>query len=162
MQEYGGTDRRGSVDRRSGWDRRKSKQNLNLLEMLTTHDIDGQCRKITIWLKQHYNFQGIGFLLRDPILSRPRFYADNVSEDILKGLNKILPEHNQTEETQNEADKILNKKLEHIQNYDEIKNIIRYTISEIAKQYPDKINDHIFIRRLSRNFDLEKYRGYEH
>jgi len=67
-----------------------------------------------------------------------------------------------TEEIKNEADKILDKKLEHIQNYDEIKNIIRYTISEIAKQYPDKINDHIFIRRLSRNFDLEKYRGYEH
>ncbi len=88
MQEYGGTDRRGSVDRRSGWDRRKSKQNLNLLEMLTTHDIDGQCRKITIWLKQHYNLQGIGFLLRDPILSRPRFYADNVSEDILKDLDE--------------------------------------------------------------------------
>ena len=90
MQEYGGTDRRGKVDRRSGWDRRKSKRNLSLLEMLTTHDIDGQCRKITIWLKQHYNLQGIGILLRDPTLSRPYFYADNVSEDILKDLSLYL------------------------------------------------------------------------
>ena len=102
MQEYGGTDRRGKVDRRSGWDRRKSKQNLSLLEMLTTHDIDGQCRKITIWLKQHYNLQGIGFLLRDPTLSRPHFYADNVSEDILKDLDETLAQYNQTEATHNE------------------------------------------------------------
>ncbi|MDH3929709.1 MAG: GAF domain-containing protein [Deltaproteobacteria bacterium] len=101
MQEYGGTDRRGKVDRRSGWDRRKSKQNLSLLEMLTTHDIDGQCRKITIWLKQHYNFQGIGILLRDPTLSRPYFYADNVSEDILKDLDATLAQYNQTETTHN-------------------------------------------------------------
>jgi hypothetical protein len=102
MQEYDGTDRRGNTDRRSGWDRRESKQNLSLLEMITTHDIDGQCRKITSWLKQHYDFQGIGFLLQDSTLSRPHLYADNVSEDILKGLNEILPEHNQREETQSE------------------------------------------------------------
>lgn len=66
-----------------------------------------------------------------------------------------------TEEIQNEAGKILDKKLEHIQNYDEIKNIVRHTISEIAERYPDKINNHIFIRRLSRNFELEKYKGYD-
>ena len=102
MQEYDGADRRGNTDRRSGWDRRESKQNLSLLEMITTHDIDGQCRKITSWLKQRYDFQGIGFLLQDSTLSRPHLYADNVSEDILKGLNEILPEHNQREETQNE------------------------------------------------------------
>jgi hypothetical protein len=102
MQEYDGADRRGNTDRRSGWDRRESKQNLSLLEMIMTHDIDGQCRKITSWLKQHYDFQGIGFLLQDSTLSRPHLYADNVSEGILKGLNEILPEHNQREETQNE------------------------------------------------------------
>ncbi len=102
MPEYDGADRRGNTDRRSGWDRRESKQNLSLLEMITTHDLDGQCRKITSWLKQHYDFRGIGFLLQDSTLSRPHFYADNVSEDILKGLDEILPDHNQREETQNE------------------------------------------------------------
>jgi hypothetical protein len=102
MQEFDGTDRRSSTDRRSGWERRESKQNLSLLEMITAHDVDGQCRQITGWLKQHYDFQGIGFLLQDSTLSRPHLYADNVSEDILKGLNEILPEHNQTEKTDNE------------------------------------------------------------
>ena len=76
MQEYGGTDRRGKVDRRSGWDRRKSKQNLSLLVMLSTHEIDGQCRKITIWLKQHYKLLGNwiytpGSNLKSPSFLRP-------------------------------------------------------------------------------------------
>lgn len=102
MQDYGGTERRGKVDRRSGWDRRKSKQNLSLLEMLTTHDIDGQCRKITPWLKQHYTLQGIGFMLRDPSLSRPYSYADNISEDILQELDATLTQPNQAEATDNE------------------------------------------------------------
>jgi hypothetical protein len=102
MQEFGGTERRGKVDRRSGWDRRKNKQNLSLLEMLTTHDLDGQCRKITVWLKQHYTFQGIGFLLRDPTLSRPYSYADNISEDILKELDETLTQPNQAEATDDE------------------------------------------------------------
>jgi len=54
------------------------------------------------------------------------------------------------------------KKIRQKLNFSDIENIIRYTISEIAKLYPDKINDHIFIRRLSRNFDSEKYKGHDH
>jgi len=59
-----------------------------------------------------------------------------------------------TEEIQKETMAILDKKLGHIRSYDEIENIIRYTISEIAKRCPDKINNHVFIRRLSKRFDL--------
>lgn len=59
-----------------------------------------------------------------------------------------------TEEIQKETMAILDKKLRHIRSYYEIENIIRYTIFEIAKLYPDKINNHIFIRRLSKKFDL--------
>jgi hypothetical protein len=59
-----------------------------------------------------------------------------------------------TEEIQKETMAILDKKLELIQSNDEIENIIRHTISELARRYPNEINSHIFIRRLSRNFDL--------
>lgn len=59
-----------------------------------------------------------------------------------------------TEEIQKETMAILDKKLGLIRSYDEIENIIRYTISEIAERYPDKINNHVFIRRLSKGFDL--------
>jgi len=46
------------------------------------------------------------------------------------------------------------KKMRQKLNFSDIENIIRYTISEIAKRYPDEINNHIFIRRLSKRFDL--------
>jgi len=51
------------------------------------------------------------------------------------------------------------KKMHQKLNFSDIENIIRYTISEIAKRYPDEINNHIFIRKLSRNFDLKRYEG---
>jgi len=59
-----------------------------------------------------------------------------------------------TDEIQDEVEAILKEKLEHIRRYDEIKNIIRFSICEIAERYPGKINNHVFIRRLSKEFDL--------
>lgn len=58
-----------------------------------------------------------------------------------------------TDEIQDMTKVILEKKLAPKQSNDEIENIIRDTISEIAERCPNEINDHIFIRRLSRNFD---------
>jgi len=58
-----------------------------------------------------------------------------------------------TEEIQNKTWAILERKLALIRNNNEIESIIRNTISEIAERYPNEINNHVFIRRLSRNFD---------
>lgn len=55
---------------------------------------------------------------------------------------------------------IVEEKLGHQQSFDEVVENIRYVISKAAERHPG-INDHIFIRRHSRNFELEKYSGYE-
>jgi len=59
-----------------------------------------------------------------------------------------------TDEIKDEVEAILKEILEHSRSYDEIENIIRFTIYEIAERYPGKINNHVFIRRLSKGFDL--------
>lgn len=58
-----------------------------------------------------------------------------------------------TVKIQNETMAILKRQLELIRSNDEIENIIRYTIFEIAERHPTEINKRVFIRRLSRNFD---------
>lgn len=69
-----------------------------------------------------------------------------------------------TEEVQEKVEIILDEKLPKLQYFDRINEkivyIIRFAISKAAELYPH-INNHVFIRRLSRNFDLEKYIGYE-
>jgi len=88
-----------------------------------------------------------------------RLNSDNKYEISIKEAPPTFPGYTcyiagLTEEIQKEAMAILDKKLGHILSYDEIENIIRYTISEVAKRYPDKINNRVFIRRLSKRFDL--------
>lgn len=61
----------------------------------------------------------------------------------------------------NKVKDIVYERLGHEQSFDEILKNVRYVISKSAERHHG-INDHIFIRRLSRNFDLEKYKGYEH
>lgn len=69
-----------------------------------------------------------------------------------------------TEEVHKEVTSILDEKLPQIQNFNEINNkivyIIRYVISKAAELHPHT-NNHVFIRRLSKYFNLEKYIGYE-
>lgn len=72
-------------------------------------------------------------------------------------LNVVGP----TEEVQEKTMALLNKGMGQIGSNDEIVGIIKNTISKIAERYPEGINNHIFIRRLSRNFDLERYKGIE-
>jgi len=67
----------------------------------------------------------------------------------------LCPDANVTQK----VDAILNEKKDQMKNFAEIGKVIRYAISKTAELHPS-INNHIFIRRLSRNFDLEKYIGY--
>lgn len=48
---------------------------------------------------------------------------------------------------------VVESKLKTVQGFDEVEDVIRTTISEIAREYPDDINNHIFIRRLSNGFN---------
>lgn len=88
-----------------------------------------------------------------------RLNSDNKDEISIKEAPPTFPSYTfyiagLTEEIQKEAMPILDKKQGHIRSYDEIENIIRYTIFEVAKRYPNKINNCVFIRRLSKRFDL--------
>ena len=70
-----------------------------------------------------------------------------------------LPEYKRfiagsTEKLQNKIDTILEKKLDQIHSISEIENIIKYVISKAA-EVDNSINNRVFIRRLSNNFDLE-------
>ena len=64
-----------------------------------------------------------------------------------------------TVEIQKGVENILDKKLRPMHSLGETVKIIRYVISKIAGLCPKKINNHIFIGRLSRNFELERYIG---
>lgn len=65
-----------------------------------------------------------------------------------------------TEEAQKKVEIIFKKKMHQMRSLSEIEKIIRYIISKAAELHPN-INNHVFIRRLSRNFDLEKYICYK-
>ncbi|MFQ6083263.1 MAG: hypothetical protein ACE5WD_07885, partial [Candidatus Aminicenantia bacterium] len=65
-----------------------------------------------------------------------------------------------TEKVQKEIDILANEKLPQSKSIEDIIYNIRFIISKVAEQTHD-INNHIFIRRLSRNFKLESYIGYE-
>jgi 20S proteasome alpha/beta subunit len=58
-----------------------------------------------------------------------------------------------TDEIQEKTKGILKRRMSLEKSNDEIEKIIRDTISEIAEQYSNEINNHVFIRRLSRNFN---------
>ncbi len=100
--EYSGPERRTDTDRRSGWDRRKSKANLGLLEMVTSHDVGGQCTKITSWLKRHYDIYGTGFLFQDSRSSPTYRYTETVSKDILQNWEEIFAKFDQDKKAENE------------------------------------------------------------
>jgi len=55
---------------------------------------------------------------------------------------------------------ISKKMLGQPQSFEKIVHNIRYIISKIAETNHE-INNHIFIRRISRNFELESYIGYK-
>ena len=51
-------------------------------------------------------------------------------------------------------------RLGQAQSFDEVIGNIRHAISDVAAEAYD-VNDHIFVRRLSRDFELESYIGRE-
>lgn len=59
-----------------------------------------------------------------------------------------------TDRIQKKTEAILDKKLGRMRGFDEVEKIIKFTFSEVANLYPDIVNKHIFIRRLSKKFDL--------
>lgn len=71
-----------------------------------------------------------------------------------------LPLYPPDDKVKREVETILNEKKGQMQSFEEAVKIIRYVISEAAK-IDKSMNNHIFIRRLSRNFELERYIGYE-
>ncbi len=80
---------------------------------------------------------------------------DNYILDI-KEISEIPPSYyiaGASEEIQKETWEILDEKLDCKQSTDVVENDIRDTISIIAEKYPDTINNHVFIRRLSNRFD---------
>lgn len=78
------------------------------------------------------------------------FHSDNVAIEILGSSDYI----------QKKMMGICEIRLGHAQSFDEVVRNIRYAISKIAEQTND-VNNHVFVRRLSNNFDLESYIGYE-
>jgi hypothetical protein len=105
-------------------------------------------------------------------------YRGEIKLRLLKAINKFKTKKIQfrlsdpiccdilgsTDEIQKKAGDIYDEQMRQFPNIDavikDITKIIRCIISETAKLYPN-INNHVFIRRLSRNFRLEKYIGYE-
>lgn len=77
-------------------------------------------------------------------------HSSNVAIEILGSSDDI----------QKKMGNICKMKLGHPQGFDEIVMNIRFAISKIAEQTND-VNNHIFVRRLSNDFDLENYIGYE-
>jgi len=118
-------------------------------------------RKIDKELKrtnQLYHKFFIGGLFQNKLILITANPDDNYKLKIKEDF-PILPRYflfvvGMTDEIQDEVEAILNEKLKHIRSYDDIQNIIRFSICEIAERYPGKINNHVFIRRLSKGFDL--------
>lgn len=103
-----------------------------------------------------HNFYVGGVFDNKPILIREKSgdnYKISVTETRPTVSNPIILVAGSTDEIQEMTYTILKKKLVPKQSNDEIEDIIRDTISEVAKLYPNAINDHVFVRRLSKNFD---------
>ena len=82
---------------------RKNEMNLSLLEMITSNNVAELCTKITHWLEQHYHMSGIGFFLRDSRCTRTFFYTEDLSEDIVQGIEETFPKLSQTKVSKNDV-----------------------------------------------------------
>lgn len=65
-----------------------------------------------------------------------------------------------SDEVHKKVKALCKEKLGHKQTDEEIIENLRFIISKIAENAHD-INDHIFIRRFSKNFELESFIGYD-
>jgi hypothetical protein len=80
--------------------------------------------------------------------------------DLSHSTNVAIEILGSSDEVQKKMKEICQDTLGHAQSFDEIIKNIRYAISKVAEQTHD-VNNHIFVRRLSRQLELEKYVGYE-
>lgn len=82
-------------------DRIKDDVNMRLVEMIATRNIEELCSIITDWLKQHYNFNVVGFFLKEPYKTISHLFTENVPMKIVLSLEKMFLKLHQKEETQN-------------------------------------------------------------
>jgi putative methionine-R-sulfoxide reductase with GAF domain len=72
--------------------------NLDLLKVITSSDIKDLCTNITSCLEKHYTFDGIGFFLLVNGSPRTHFFTQTIPNDVVQGLEKILPSISQAKE----------------------------------------------------------------
>ena len=72
-------------------------------ELISEYELEGQCAKIAIWLKQYCGVSGIAFFLQDSRLGQRFLYTDTVSEDVLQNLQGLLPHLHQAVDTEYQA-----------------------------------------------------------
>jgi putative methionine-R-sulfoxide reductase with GAF domain len=75
----------------------------DLAKLMITHNTEAQCSAITDWLKQHYDFDVIGYYLRDPRTDMDQFFASNVPQDMVGKIEGMLTEYHHTDETGREV-----------------------------------------------------------
>ena len=126
-----------------------------ILKMLNTKEHNEIEKELEKHELVYHKFISVG--LFHGALTLIRLNSDEKYKISTEEIHNILPDIPRyvagcTEEIQRETMAILDEKLGHIRSYDEVENIIRYAISEIAERYPDKINNHVFIRRFSKRF----------
>lgn len=66
------------------------KINLDLGNMVATRNLEEQCSKITLWLKQFYPLNGIGFFLKEPETTRTHFFSETISMDMVQKLQEMI------------------------------------------------------------------------
>jgi len=110
----------------------------------------------------HHHFIIGGFYNKKPrinvLLSSKEYQI--TKQDLSHSTNVAIEILGSSDEIQQKMKEICQNRLDHAQNFDEIVKNIRYAISKVAEQTHD-VNNHIFIRRLSKGFELESYLGYE-
>ncbi len=84
-------------------EQKKDEMNSGLLGMFTTCEVEEQCTKISSWLKQHYQIDGIGFFFRKNGTPRAYYFAESVPMNIVQGLEEALSGVDQAEETGEEV-----------------------------------------------------------
>lgn len=118
-------------------------------------------------IERHYGPLYHCFLLSGLYNKKPRMNVllsskgfQITKHDLSHSTNVAVEILGSSDEVQWKMKEICQDRLGHAQSFDEVIANIRFAISNVAEQTYD-INDHIFIRRLSRDFGLESYIGYE-
>jgi putative methionine-R-sulfoxide reductase with GAF domain len=75
-----------------------SNANPGLTELTLVQNVEEQCSILTNWLKQHYNLDVIGFLLKVDQTTQPHFFSHNDSMNMARKIEALLAEDNFSDE----------------------------------------------------------------